>query len=150
METQPIHDATEAIRKQIIPDKEEVCIVEEEQVLKLYLKRKDTCDHLVRDGIQLWCAFWPEISNIKFMMHSILFVGYAISLIIIQDQLSIATNPEPSQKTTHYPISIFQSSSGKSFGLSLQSMNATMHINIKSMLKPELSRNHLKHLTLKV
>ena len=60
-----IQDLTEAIEKKINPDEAEVYIVREEQVLKLYLKRKETRDQLVRDGIQLLSVFDSEISTIQ-------------------------------------------------------------------------------------
>lgn len=61
----PIRDLIEAIEKQINQDQEEVKIVQEEEVLKLYLKRKETRDQLVKNGMQLSSVFGPEISNIQ-------------------------------------------------------------------------------------
>ena len=56
--------------------------------------------------------------------------------------------------TENHPLSNFYHAefNWKGSGFSLQSMpmNVTRHKNIKSKLKPELTRNHPQHLTLKV
>ena len=60
-----IRDLTEAIEKKINLDKEEVNIVQEEQVLKLYLKRKEKRDQLLQHGIHLSSVFDSATSTIQ-------------------------------------------------------------------------------------
>lgn len=70
-------DLTGAIKKQINLD-EEVYIVQEEQVWKVYLKRKEMRDLLVEDGIQLSCFLGPDVPNIQ-MHDAFIIKGLSIS-----------------------------------------------------------------------
>ena len=72
-----VADLTGAIKKQINRD-EEVYIVQEEQVWKVYLKRKEMRDLLVEEGIQLSCFLEPEVPNIQ-MYDAFIIKGLPIS-----------------------------------------------------------------------